>query len=76
MILQPIGKNNQNDSDTNTILAKLGANGGSLDFTYKSDANDIKEAFAMSKKSFKKALTQLQEKNLIKVENQKTVLRK
>ena len=75
LILQPIGKNNQNDSDTNTILAKLGANGGSLDFTYKSDANDIKEAFAMSKKSFKKALTKLIETNQIELLEDKIKLK-
>jgi predicted RNA-binding protein (virulence factor B family) len=75
LILQPIGKNNQNDSDTNTILAKLGANGGSLDFTYKSDATDIKEAFAMSKKSFKKALTKLIETNQIELLEDKIKLK-
>jgi len=75
LILQPIGKNNQNDSDTNTILAKLGANGGSLDFTYKSDASDIKEVFAMSKKSFKKALTKLIETNQIELLEDKIKLK-
>jgi predicted RNA-binding protein (virulence factor B family) len=74
LILQPIGKDN-NDSDTHTILSKLGANGGSLDFTYKSDAKDIQEKFAMSKKSFKKALTKLIETNQIELLDNKIKLK-
>jgi predicted RNA-binding protein (virulence factor B family) len=75
LILQPIGKDN-NDSDTHTILSKLGANGGSLDFTYKSDAKDIQEKFAMSKKSFKKALTKLIETNQIELLEDKIILKR
>lgn len=41
------------------ILDELNIHNGTMPFTYKSDAKEIYEAFGMSKKSFKKALTQL-----------------
>jgi len=47
------------DDEVVSILSKLAQNGGSLKFTYKSDASDIQKFFGMSKKSFKRALTKL-----------------
>lgn len=41
------------------IVEKLNIHNGTMPFTYKSDAKEIYEAFGMSKKSFKKALTDL-----------------
>jgi len=64
--LQPIG-NKSTKINKNKVLGVLEKNGGSLDFTYKSDAEDISETFGISKKSFKKILTELIEKKLIKL---------
>jgi len=54
--------------DENKVLDILKANGGSINFTYKSEANDIKDVFAMSKKAFKATLTKLIEKEKIVLE--------
>ncbi len=56
--LQKIGAKNS-DEYSNTILSILEENSGELPFTYKSDAQDIKATFAMSKKAFKATLTKL-----------------
>ncbi|QKF58696.1 CvfB family protein [Aliarcobacter lanthieri] len=53
--LQKIGQK----VDTDKVLDILKANGGSINFTYKSEANDIKDIFSMSKKAFKATLTKL-----------------
>ncbi len=49
------------------VLELLKEAKGILPYNYKSDAELIKETFAMSKKEFKRALTSLQEKNKIEV---------
>jgi len=56
--LQKIGSK---DSDENSqkVLDILNENSGKLNFTYKSDAEDIKDTFSMSKKVFKASLTKL-----------------
>jgi len=60
--LQKIGQK----IDTQKILDVLNKNNGKIDFTYKSDAEDIKKTFTMSKKAFKASLTQLlDEKKII-----------
>lgn len=56
--LQKVGQKNS-DENSNKILEILQENSGKLDFTYKSDAEEIKEVFSMSKKSFKAGLTKL-----------------
>lgn len=53
--LQKIGQK----VDTNKILDILEKNGGTINFTYKSDVEDIKRVFAMSKKAYKATLTKL-----------------
>lgn len=53
--LQKIGLKEKND----TVLDILIKNGGKLEFTYKSSAEDINEVFGISKKSFKATLTKL-----------------
>lgn len=68
--LQKIGQK----VDDSKVLEILKANGGSLNFTYKSDANDIKDIFAMSKKAFKATLTKLIEEKKIKLESDKISL--
>ncbi|WP_198305328.1 S1 RNA-binding domain-containing protein [Arcobacter vandammei] len=59
--LQKIGQK----IDTNKILDILKANGGTMNFTYKSDVEDIKKVFAMSKKAYKATLTKLLEEKKI-----------
>lgn len=56
--LQKIGAKNSDDNPSK-VLAILEQNGGELGFTYKSDAEDIKDSFGLSKKAFKASLTKL-----------------
>lgn len=63
--LQPIGKKASINEAEATVLQLLKEAGGSLSFTYKSDADEIKKVFNMSKKNFKRTLTQLIEKKEI-----------
>ncbi|XOB62957.1 S1 RNA-binding domain-containing protein [Campylobacterota bacterium DY0563] len=64
--LQKIGAK-QSDDNQNKVLEKLKENSGELNFTYKSDAEDIKETFEMSKKAFKASLTKLLEEEKIEL---------
>jgi len=57
--LQPIGKKEKIGEAQGTILQLLKEADGELPFTYKSDAEEIKKVFSMSKKIFKRTLTQL-----------------
>ncbi|WP_419234469.1 S1 RNA-binding domain-containing protein [Aliarcobacter cryaerophilus] len=68
--LQKIGEK----VDSNKVLEILKANGGVLSFTYKSDAEDIKNVFAMSKKAFKATLTKLIDEKKINLENDRICL--
>ena len=63
--LQPIGKKASIDEAEGTVLQLLKEAEGTLLFTYKSDADEIKKMFNMSKKNFKRTLTQLIEKKEI-----------
>ncbi|NVJ53221.1 MAG: DNA-binding protein [Campylobacteraceae bacterium] len=58
--LQKIGAK-KSDDNPQRVLDILKENGGELGFTYKSDAEDIKDTFEMSKKAFKASLTKLLE---------------
>lgn len=58
--LQKIGVK-KSDDNPNKVLEVLEQNNGELPFTYKSDAEDIKETFQLSKKAFKASLTKLLE---------------
>ncbi|WP_026805918.1 CvfB family protein [Aliarcobacter faecis] len=68
--LQKIGQK----IDDNKIIEILKNSGGSINFTYKSDVEDIKRVFAMSKKSFKATLTKLLEEKKIILEEDKIKL--
>jgi len=57
--LQPIGKKASKGVGSSKIIEVLEANEGKIGFTYKSEADDINNTFSMSKKAFKKALTEL-----------------
>jgi len=57
--LQPIGKQAKIGEAEGTILQLLKEAEGELPFTYKSDADEIKKVFNMSKKNFKRTLTEL-----------------
>lgn len=61
--LQKIGQK----VDADRVLDIIKDNGGEINFTYKSEAEDIKNVFAMSKKTFKATLTSL-------IENKKITL--
>lgn len=47
---------------------------GTLPFTYKSDADEIKKTFEMSKKNFKRTLTELIESKKIQLTDDSIVL--
>ena len=63
--LQPIGKQAKIDDAEGTIIQLLKEAEGELSFTYKSDAEEIKKMFGMSKKNFKRTLTVLIERKEI-----------
>ncbi|MGM0518060.1 MAG: CvfB family protein [Campylobacterota bacterium] len=63
--LQKIGKKIDDDK----ILYVLSQNNDRMNFTYKSNPEDIKQIFGMSKKAFKATLTKLLNENKIVLEN-------
>jgi len=63
-------------SDSQKILTILKEHGGSLPFSYKSDAEAIRERFSMSKKRFKQALTKLIEEEKIALDESGNVMLK
>lgn len=63
--LQPIGKQAKIDEGEGTVIQLLKEANGELSFTYKSDAEEIKKVFGMSKKNFKRTLTALLEREQI-----------
>ena len=65
--LQPIGKKVSIDEAQGTILRLLKEANGVLPLTYKSDADEIKKVFNMSKKNFKRTLTKLIETEKIEL---------
>jgi len=67
--LQPIGKKAKTDEAQEIILHHLKEAGGRVEFTYKSDAEAIKNSFKMSKKNFKRALTALISKGKIELDD-------
>ena len=66
-LIQKIGQK----IDDNKIIEVLKNNGGQIGFTYKSDVEDIKKVFAMSKKAYKATLTKLIEDKKIILEEDK-----
>ncbi|MDX1294616.1 MAG: S1-like domain-containing RNA-binding protein [Sulfurimonadaceae bacterium] len=64
--LQPIG-GAKTDAASDKVMNLLEANNGMLPYNYKSDAELIKNTFGLSKKNFKRALTQLQDAGKIEV---------
>ncbi len=65
--LQPIGKKASLDETENIVIKLLKEANGELAFTYKSDADEIKKVFSMSKKNFKRTLTELIESKKIEL---------
>jgi len=57
--LQPIGKQQSIGEFEGTVLQLLKEADGTLAFTYKSEADEIKKVFGISKKNFKRTLTVL-----------------
>ncbi len=72
--LQPIGKQAKINQAEATILQLLKEANGTLPFTYKSDAEEIKKVFGMSKKNFKRTLTELIEAKKIELLDDAIVL--
>lgn len=72
--LQPIGKKAVLGESEGTILQLLKEADGTLPFTYKSDADEIKKVFGMSKKNFKRTLTELIESKKIELLDDSIVL--
>lgn len=72
--LQPIGKQATISAAEGTILQLLKEANGTLPFTYKSDAEEIKKVFGMSKKNFKRTLTELIEAKKIQLLDDAIVL--
>ena len=72
--LQPIGKKQKIGESEGVILQLLKENEGSLPFTYKSDADEVKKIFLMSKKNFKRTLTELIESKQIELKDDSIVL--
>ena len=64
--LQPIGAA-KTDAASSKVLELLDAGNGMLPYNYKSDAELVKNVFGLSKKNFKRALTQLQDAGRIEV---------
>jgi predicted RNA-binding protein (virulence factor B family) len=62
--LQKVGEKASGDKVFDVLVKE----GGKLDFTYKSEADEIKEKFGISKKSFKASLTKLLAENKIVLE--------
>lgn len=72
--LQPIGKKAKIGEAEGTIIQLLKEADGTLPFTYKSDAEEIKKVFGMSKKNFKRTLTELIEAKKIQLLDDSIVL--
>ena len=72
--LQPIGKEAKIGEGEGTIIQLLKEAEGTLPFTYKSDADEIKKHFNMSKKNFKRTLTELIESKQIQLTDDSIVL--
>ena len=63
----------QMDSDADRIYEELEAAGGVLPFNDKSDPEEIKKHFSMSKNAFKKAIGRLYKEGKINIEEEKIV---
>ncbi len=74
LTLQPIGKQAKIGEGEGIILQLLKEADGTLPFTYKSDADEIKKVFGMSKKNFKRTLTELIESKQIQLTDDSIVL--
>ena len=72
--LQPIGKKAKIGEAEGIIIQLLKEAEGTLPFTYKSDADEIKKVFGMSKKNFKRTLTELIESKQIELLDNAIVL--
>ena len=72
--LQPIGKKAVLSQAQGSVLQLLKEADGTLPFTYKSDAEEIKKVFGMSKKNFKRTLTELIDSKKIELKDDSIVL--
>jgi len=75
LTLRKSGKK-QTESSSDKIVKLLNDNRGIMPYNYKSDPELIKKSFGMSKKEFKRCLTQLQDSNIIEIKDTGIYLKK
>lgn len=71
--LRPLKKHSRGE-DAETILAHLEANDGMMSFSDKSDPEEIRKTFHISKSAFKRALGKLMKEGKVKQQDGKTYL--
>src|SRR5699024_12588626 len=71
--LHPL-KEDRIESDADIILAYLKINDGKMPYKDKSDPDDIKDAFGMSKSAFKRALGNLMRERIVNQDDSNTFL--
>jgi predicted RNA-binding protein (virulence factor B family) len=74
LVLQPMGYRNVIDKATQGVLDILTNCGGHFKYTDKSDPDEIRKVFKMSKKAFKKALGNLYKNKMVLLEKDGTKL--
>jgi predicted RNA-binding protein (virulence factor B family) len=73
-VIQPQGYKNVIDRATQGVLDNLMKQGGFFKFTDKSDPDEIRKVFKMSKKAFKKALGNLYKQKMVSLDKDGTRL--
>ena len=66
--LRKVGDKSE-DAGQEKIISMLKANSGKLPYNYKSDAEDVKNIFGLSKKAYKRTLTALIEADKVEVKD-------
>jgi predicted RNA-binding protein (virulence factor B family) len=74
LTLTPQGYRNVIDQSTQSVLEQLKRDDGYFKYTDKSDPEEIRNKFGMSKKAFKKALGNLYKKKIIRLDKDGTYL--
>ncbi|PCJ64393.1 MAG: GntR family transcriptional regulator [Bacteroidetes bacterium] len=76
LLLEPMGYRNVIDNASQSVLDVLQKNDGHFKYTDKSDPDEIRRVFKMSKKAFKKALGSLYKQKIVLLEKDGTKLLK
>ncbi len=75
LALQRTGKEASGADSSEKLLSMLKDNGGKLPYNYKSDAEDVKNVFGLSKKAYKRTLTALIDAGKIEVKDTGIILK-